>query len=53
MKDTNIVVEQLEIHDTKGGVRVLSNIATEEYRNTSLDQFHNSGLQVVDLGIHV
>jgi len=52
-QDTNIVVKQLEIHDTESRVRVLSDIAAEEDGNASLDQLDNSGLHVIDLGIHV
>jgi hypothetical protein len=52
-KGTNIVVKQLEIHDTESRVRVLPDIAAEEDGNASLDQLDNSGLQVVNLGVHV
>ena len=52
-KDANIVVKQLEIHDTEGRVRVLPDIAAEEYGDASLDQLDNSGLQVVNLGVHI
>ena len=50
---TNVVVKQLEIHDTEGRVRVLPDITAKEDGNASLDQLDNSGLQVVDFGVHV
>jgi len=52
-KDTNLVVKQLEIHDTEGRVRVLPDITAEENGNASLDQLDNSCLQIVDLGVHI
>lgn len=52
-KGTNIVVKQLEIHDTESRVRVLPDIAAEEYGNAGLDQLDNSSLQVVNLGVYV
>ena len=52
-KGTNLVVEQLEIHDTEGRVRVLPNITAEEDGDASLDQLDNGGLQIIYLGVHV
>jgi hypothetical protein len=37
MKDTDLVIEQLEIHDAKGRARVLLYVTAEENRNSSLD----------------
>ena len=52
-KDTNLVVKQLEVHDTEGRVRVLPNITAEENGNAGLDQLDNGFLQIVDLGVHI
>ena len=52
-KDTNLVVKQLEVHDSEGRVRVLPNITAEENWNASLDQLDNGFLQIADLGVHV
>ena len=52
-KDTNLVVKQLEIHDTEGRAQVLLDIRGEKNGNASLDQLDNGFLQIVDLGVHV
>ena len=36
-KDTNVVVEQLEIHDPEGVIRVLPDVTAEEDGDSSLD----------------
>ena len=52
-KDTNVVVEQLEIHNPEGAIRVLPDVTPKEDGDASLDQLDNSRLQIVNLGIHV
>jgi hypothetical protein len=52
-KGTNLVIKQLEIHDTEGRVRVLPYITAKENGNSGLDRLDNSGLQILYLGIHV
>jgi hypothetical protein len=49
----NLVVEQLEIHDTERRVRVFPDVAAEEDGNACLDQLDDCGLQVLNLGVHV
>lgn len=52
-EDANLIVEQLEIHDTERRVRVLPDIAAEEDRDASPNHLDDSGLQVLHLGIHI
>lgn len=53
MKGTDLVIKQLEIHDTEGRVRVLPYITAKENGNSGLDQLDDSGFEILDLGVHI